>query len=507
VELQLAHICKLKSQRSIDEVLSNRAVASVEAINALYAKILAHIRDTNPSDYEVAVRTLRLIMCLHEAMSPTALLAATTIISSGEECSLKLSELLSICSHLVTHDQELDTLRFAHASVREYLISLPDFTVAKAHSAAAQSCLAKCIEGTFPDLATGVSPAKDFDCYAAMYWAMHYNASDDNDRRQLLEMTLEGFVLSEEELMPPFHTWIDAVTDITESMPMNHPLYKSLTAVQGATISPLFTVCVYGLETLIQALQEDRLFDVNEKNERGHTGIYLAAAMGHTNVVERLLQLDADVTIECGHHRTALHAACANGHAEVVKVLLRLPDDVVTAHSVNSALQTSIRNGHENVAILLLKKTGGFATVAITSESPEDELALGEQTASNPSRDALDEVFDAAAGMGFVQLMSYLHCHPKSLIAEKKKLPPKGADKSYKIVSFRKRFKNGGLPEAAIATAAFYGQNEIIQFCVEKGLDIEKEGPFGTPLRVSSLMGHDSTVRILLTLGADVNTI
>jgi hypothetical protein len=194
VELQLAHICKLKSRHSIDEVTSNQTVASVEAINILYANILAHVRDTNPLDCEIAVRVLRLIMCLHEAMSPTALLAATSITSSGNECSLKLSELLGICSHLITHDYELDTLRFAHASVREYLMSLPDFTMAKSHSTATRSCLAKCIEGPFPDLATGVHPARDFDCYAAMYWATHYNASDDDERRRVLEPIVMKFV-------------------------------------------------------------------------------------------------------------------------------------------------------------------------------------------------------------------------------------------------------------------------------------------------------------------------
>jgi ankyrin repeat protein len=111
--------------------------------------------------------------------------------------------------------------------------------------------------------------------------------------------------------------------------------------------------------------------------------------------------------------------------------------------------------------------------------------------------------------MGFVQLLVYLHSNFKSSVGDKK-LPPKGAEKMFsdnKIIRFRTYFKDRPLPGDAIATAAFYGQTEITRFCVEKGLDIEQEGPFGTPLRAASLMGHDSTVRILLTLGADVNTI
>jgi ankyrin repeat protein len=121
----------------------------------------------------------------------------------------------------------------------------------------------------------------------------------------------------------------------------------------------------------------------------------------------------------------------------------------------------------------------------------------------------VDQVFDAAAGMGFVELLGYLHSNSKSLVGDRKLLQ-KGAEKMFsdnKIIRFRTYFKNRSLPGDAIATAAFYGQTEITRFCVEKGLDIEQEGPFGTPLRVASLMGHDSTVRTLLTLGADVNTI
>lgn len=482
----MAHISELKSRSSVEKVLANQEGAGIHAINTLYAGILDRARKTDTLTYEVATRVLRLIMCSNQTMSPTALLAAATVASDGSVHSLELSELLSICSNLIVLDQELDTVRLAHASVREYLTGLPEFTWAKANSTAAQSCIVTCINNPYPDLSAGVNPAKDFDVYAAMYWAVHYNASDNFDRDRFLDSALKDFVLSDEDLMSPFRAWVCTVDEISKVLPENDFLYKDLSAVKSATMSPLCTACIYGLDIIIRSLGEEGSLDIDERNERGHTGIYLASAVGQVCVVEGLLQLGADVAIECGHHGTPLKVACANGHAEVVRLLLSLPNDVITADSINSALQTALRNGHEDVAMLLLQK---------------DVLTA--------SQDMVDQVFDAAAGLGFAELMCYLHKNTKLSLGERKLLP-KGAEKTFddsKIVRFRNHFKNGGLPDDAVATAAFYGQNEVTQFCIDEGSDIEKEGTFGTPLRAASLMGHDSTVRILLTLGADVNAI
>jgi ankyrin repeat protein len=109
--------------------------------------------------------------------------------------------------------------------------------------------------------------------------------------------------------------------------------------------------------------------------------------------------------------------------------------------------------------------------------------------------------------MGFTELMDYLHLTSKSMIGNKE-LVTRGAGKIFhgsKLVRFRNYFQNKSLPNNAVATAAFYGQNDITKFCLDKGLDIEHEGPFGTPLRAASLMGHGMTVRLLLDRDAVVN--
>jgi ankyrin repeat protein len=238
------------------------------------------------------------------------------------------------------------------------------------------------------------------------------------------------------------------------------------------------------LKFAIEVLSEMSSFDVNQKNGRGHTGLYLASAAGQTRVVDRLLKLGADVAIEGGRHTTALQAACASGHEDIAQLILDFSSQNLTAGTITSAIHAALRNGREHVAVILLKR------------SP---LPM--------SQDTFDQVFEAAAGMGFTELLNYLHLTSKSL-SDKTKLVPRGAERTFhdsNIDLFQRYFQNRALPNDAIATAAFYGQNKVIKFCLDKGLDIEHEGPFGTPLRTASLMGHGTTVRLLLDRDAELN--
>ncbi|KAJ5055830.1 hypothetical protein J3E72DRAFT_203080, partial [Bipolaris maydis] len=173
VELQLRYFCDMKSKHIIEKAISDPAGASLRTLDNLHAKIFERILQTDPLAYNIATQTFRLMLCLHETISPATLLAAASITRDGSQDSLELSDLLRICSHLVVLDDELDTIRFAHASVHEYLSRLPEFSMMSSNSAAASSCLLRCIDNPTPDLTVGVQPSRDFDVYAAMYWPLH----------------------------------------------------------------------------------------------------------------------------------------------------------------------------------------------------------------------------------------------------------------------------------------------------------------------------------------------
>lgn len=63
------------------------------------------------------------------------------------------------------------------------------------------------------------------------------------------------------------------------------------------------------------------------KNDSGQTGIYLAAAVGHENLIDMLVQLGADVNEAGGKFGNPLQTACFGGHDEAVQKLLNYGAD------------------------------------------------------------------------------------------------------------------------------------------------------------------------------------
>jgi hypothetical protein len=165
----------------------------------------------------------------------------------------------------VVLDDELDTIRSAHALVQEYLSHLPQFSNMNANSAAALSCLFRCIDSPLPVLTLGVQP-RDFEVYAAMYRPLHYNAAIELDRNGCLRDALRKFMFSDEEFMSPFPFWIETVDEIAKMLSEPHTRLSDLTAIGSESATPLFAACIYGLELAIEILSGTSTFGVNQKN-------------------------------------------------------------------------------------------------------------------------------------------------------------------------------------------------------------------------------------------------
>jgi ankyrin repeat protein len=484
VKLQMDRFCKLKSKSSILEALQDRSKAPATSINNLYADILAQISASDLKAYNMARRALSLLMCIHETMAPNAFLDAISHAEDGTTGHIAITELLSICSNLIVLDQELNTLRFAHATVREFLESHSEFNISKANSVAAMACLNACILAS-PVALLEVRPEKDFSVYAAMYWARHYAEMPTTERHKDLGAKLIEFIFCEDdEPSLSFLGWLDTADHIFGLLPNDHPLKKTLNAVQSSTGTPLFTGCMYGLVEILLILSATEDFNADQVNKLGHTGLYLASVNGHDDVVRHQLLAGANWKIHCGQHGNALCAACAGGHARVVQLLLGHNSCSVSRYSLKEAFEVCLRTGHEGVAQVVV--TGGLEV---------------------SSQDEYDKFIEAASQIGFAQVVQSLHKKFPSFSSSK---PPSAratetAISKGLVHSVRRHFKTAGLPDNAIAIAAFYGQNEIVSFCIDEGLDIEHEGRFGPPLRAASLMGHDSIVRLLLQRGANVN--
>ena len=96
--------------------------------------------------------------------------------------------------------------------------------------------------------------------------------------------------------------------------------------------------------------------DVNAKNDRGRTPLFLAADKGYGNAVGWLISYSAEVNIVDKDGWTPLHLAAENGHTYVVKLLLAYKAQIdAKGYDDNTPLLLACAKGHRAIVKVLLK--------------------------------------------------------------------------------------------------------------------------------------------------------
>lgn len=435
-----------------------------------------------------AVQIFSMLLAAQEALSPEAVIQAMAKCPSQPQAELTLAALFDICSNLVVLDSELNVLRFAHISFQEFLVTREEFASCYIHSVAARSCLDTCLEGLPTEMVNVLSPRNNFHHYSALYWPEHCRLAMLKVGDASVTNKMREFIFDEGDVALTFVDWMDEIGKLTKKMPNHHALAKELNSLVHSGASPLFTACVFGLSPIIDDLAIATEYDWNRTNDLGHSGVYLAAATGQEMVVQRLLQHKVNVNTLGGKFGYALHAACFGGHANTAKLLLDYGAEPKIGP--RSALGYAILAGHENIALLLL----------------DSKFDVSNQA-------EFDSVFQQAAEAGFSEVLQCLQKKYASVYGEL------GSPrcKAIQVAVFKGRMgvverymqklndPRTNMAKDAIATAALGGQDAMIEFLLEKGLDLNEEGVLGTPLRAATIMCQESTVRLLLRLGASLH--
>ncbi|KAJ6122429.1 hypothetical protein N7512_004894 [Penicillium capsulatum] len=486
VQLQVELLCKLKSAGSVSEAL-NAAPKRSPTIDHLYSGILEKLAQEDPAAYRTTTQAFSWLLCMREPLSTGAFLdAVSSSETSGQ--NLSLSEILSLCSNLIIVDRQLDTLRFAHVSFKEFLEARPEYNPASAHKVAAMSCLKTCIDRLPIEIENPPLAYQNYSMYAALYWGQHYAASNAVDSDEAQNKLVE-FIFSDDGLA--FQFWLDAASEASDLLSDGHGLKKELPTGVSESQTPFFTACIYGLRPIFDACIQSPDFDIDATNKFGHTGVYLAASFGHHELVQSLLELGADLSVQQGRWEDPLSAACVGGHFRGASLLL---SQAVYSDStrVEPALKLCFSMGKEPLALLLLERY-----LQTSSKDPSSQ------------QNNYNWLSQAAAQAGFCEVMDRLiqsQAGDKSAAKNNSKMSM-AAIRSGRLPFVRKLLEKRSLPPHAIAIAALFGQPEIIEWFLAGGYGIEVEGPFGTPLRCASLMGHNDTVVNLLSRGADINAV
>lgn len=375
--------------------------------------------------------------------------------------------------------------------VQEFLETQPNLATHHIHRLAAMSCLSMCMQGSPVGREVDLRPKEKFYHYSALYWAEHYKAAAIVGTNDNLFQMMKEFVFDNDEISLSFIDWLDDAQEFSRALANNHhPLKKALSAVTNSDHTPLFAACVFELTNLLDVITQAPDFDWNQKNDIGQTGLYLASAIGYENIVSLFLDHGANVDASGGRHDSALHAACFAGHTAIVQLLLEHNANPNRRGRFDNALQASLLGDKEEVALLVLRNGFGIS-----------------------NQNDYDAILQQAAQAGHIDVAQLIQTRYASSFGDSGSAQYKAVEaaivKGRLGVLERLFWKSPNskqhLPSDAVSTAALGGQDQMVALLLDRGSDIEREGPFGTPLRAASLMGHESVVRILLGRGAKVS--
>lgn len=468
---------------------------STDTLQARYAEIFENINDDGPAARRIINRAFSWLLCSYEAHSPSSFLTAVSGICYGSTERLDdISSLTTMCRGLVVIDTNMNVVRLMHSSLEEFLSAKAEFSHSRCHSLVAEACLSICMRGIGIDKAAKTAGAHEIYEYSALNWPRHCHCAQSECTEPDTVSNMMEFVFDEHDTSIFFLDWMSYVKNLAGKLSYYHQLRKRLEAVSNPVGTPLFLACAFGLLNVVHRLGAVETTDWNLRNPIGHTGICLAGAFGHADIVDYLLRKGAEPSPSGGHFGTPLHAAAFKGHLAVVRSLLDRRGDSDDNGSYGTALEASFTGGQEEVALAVLKGRHNVMN------QQEYDLAIS-RAAKAGFMDVihyLEKSFKygysssplAKAGLiklailrGSVPVLRHLLSTPKDHLAESQ---PK-------------------LPAGTVSAASLAGHDDVVLLLLDHGEDIEEEGPYGKPLRIACLMGYESTVRVLLDKGAKVN--
>ena len=411
-------MCQLDVIRECKSIkLLRRALKTLpKTLDETYERVLSNI----PDDYvEDARRVLQCLICAFEPLDIREVAEIVAIDTAEpyyhpEGRYSNPRETLSVCCGLVStrtskrrcgpfgsSNFEIEELRFAHFSVKEYLVSdrvnlgpASKYNVdeVSCHMLMADLCISYLLqfkeriydkqsgkttsvpeaeeswEGQSDPEADGhcedlkLCESSPFAPYAAVFWSTHFRAAKLDNTTPLYPKSMK--LVADPALVPRtvnYHRfWYDSQPLITLlDLGIIANSREHVTYLLNASLSPVYYASLLGLDHHVSQLLEAG----ESANSMGPSGtaLVVAAWKGHKSTVQLLLKMSANVNAQKVWKKgtdgttilfmTALHSAIAGGHEDIAHLLLHYgaavntqliahgdPENVVT----NTPLQDAV---------------------------------------------------------------------------------------------------------------------------------------------------------------------
>lgn len=186
--MQLQYLCSFDVDDSIRVCLGRLPPRLEELYSELYDVV-----SKKSGEYERLIfrNVLIWLLCARRTLHSREFLFAVSTIPNKPAISVSKDLVLKLCNNFVIFDAQLDTFRFAHLSVREFLDSRQEYKETVANAIAAEICLIHSLSLS-PDLATKKFVSTQlqsantrsewpsiFNEYSDTYWAVHCQLAHD----------------------------------------------------------------------------------------------------------------------------------------------------------------------------------------------------------------------------------------------------------------------------------------------------------------------------------------
>ncbi|KAF3113826.1 hypothetical protein TWF706_009196 [Orbilia oligospora] len=503
--------CQLDALENCLEYRSLRKslISLPKTLDDTYARILRNI----PEEHKES--TIRILQFLTYSKRPLTIEEAIDVIvvdtDSDEHFNPKYrmpdsDEILRYCSSLVIaaptdqshgpssslHRQGTKTslptqLQLAHFSVKEYLTSnrldsdiAQNFQDTIAKETIASVCLAYLLHLNY-SRKTPLQTIRfnyPFAQYCARYWIKFARVSEGDNEE--LRGLIQKF----------FDTSQDAFEKCYDLYPLDRPWGADTSLNDTDHVTPIYYASFGGL-----------LFAVKDLISKGHSidgggqdygnALQAAAAGGHEEIVEFLLNQGADVNAQdASHYGNALNAASIEGHFNIVKSLLKQGADVsAQCGDCDCALRAASLGGHVEIVKLLLdhgadpnvEDESEFGSILAVASLEGNENIVRILLHYGANVNAQDKGFGNALQAAIARNQIHI---VQLLLSKGANANAKGDD------------HNG----SALQFASVRGRLQIVEILLSHGADVHMQGgrQFSNALQAATAMGHQKVVETLL---------
>ena len=484
-----------------------------ESLDETYERILKEIKRPNRA------HARRVLQCLVVAIRPlrVAELAEVLAVDFDDAEGVPMlnadgrwddqeQALLIACSSLIaivgaSHSR---VVQFSHFSVKEFLTS-PRLATASgeasiyhidmkpAHTTLAQACLGVLLRTQYD--VDGHTP-KDHQLaqYAARHWATHTQFEDVSSRLQ------KGMEYLFDRDKPHFEVW-RTLYDIDVKPNLDTTFYLiTRHGHREPAAAPLYYAALCGFHDLVEHLISRYPQDVNARGGYHSKPLVAALAGRHFQTAKLLRQNGANPYIRGYGMRTPLHSAAYYGDLEVVQKLIEYDADV-SAKDDSGCTPLYVASEGQNLkdrSVLRFLLEHGADVGARTKSGRTPLHKASAFGALEVARLLLEHGADVNARA--VGGMTPLHEASSGSLEVTRLLLECGAD-------VNARTEGGSTPLHNASSSGYPRQEEVLRVLLEHGADVEvrRTRDDWTPLYKAMYCGSLEVVRVLLEHGADVN--